>query len=72
MKMDDKGCTNAGSGTRRIEAWVVGINDRPEQDWRLLCDSTPFTWNHVTYNCPTHCVAGVSIILSSVLHPPTD
>ena len=57
-----KGCTNQGSGTRRIEAWVVGINDRPEQDWRLLCDSTPMTWNHITYNSPTHCEERVSIV----------
>ena len=57
-----KGCTNTGSGIRRIEAWVVGINDRPEQDWRLLCESTPFTWNHVTYKSPTHCEAGVSTV----------
>ena len=62
-----KGCTNPGSGTRRLEAWVVGINDRPEQDWRLLCESTPMTWNHITYNSPTHCEAGVSTILTCVL-----
>jgi len=28
----DKGCTHPGSGIRRIEAWVVGINDKPGQD----------------------------------------
>ena len=22
----------------------------------------PFRWNHVTYNCPTHCKAWASII----------
>jgi len=55
INIADKGCTNPGSGTRSIEAWVVGINDKPEQDWRLLCESTPFTWNHVTYSSPTHC-----------------
>jgi len=54
---DDKGCTNKGSGIRRIEAWVVGINDKGGQDWRLLCESTPMTWNHTTYNTPTHCDA---------------
>jgi len=51
----DKGCTNKGSGIRRLEAWVVGINEKGDQDWRLLCESTPMTWNHVTYNTPTHC-----------------
>jgi hypothetical protein len=56
----DKGCTNRGSRTRRIEAWVTGINDKPEQDWRLLCESTPFTWNHVTYKSPTHCKASIT------------
>ncbi|KAF9782607.1 hypothetical protein BJ322DRAFT_163192 [Thelephora terrestris] len=54
---DDKGCTNKGSGTRRIEAWVVGINEKGGQDWRLLCESMPITWNHITYNTPTHCDA---------------
>jgi len=53
--LTDMGCTYPGSGTRRIEAWVVGINDRPQQDWRLLCESMPITWNHVTYNSPSHC-----------------
>ena len=57
-----KGCTNQGSGTRRIEAQVVGINNRPEQDWRLLCESTPLTWNYITYNSPTYCEPRVSII----------
>ena len=57
-----KGCTNPGSGIRRIEAWVVGINEKGGQDWRLLCESTPMTWNHITYNTPTHCDARVSTI----------
>jgi len=54
----DKGCTYPGSGIRRIEAWVVGINDKPEQDWRVLCETTPFTWDHITYSSPSHCEAG--------------
>ncbi|KAF9647049.1 hypothetical protein BDM02DRAFT_3063939, partial [Thelephora ganbajun] len=62
IDITDTGCTNPGSGIRRIEAWVVGINDRSEQDWRLLCESTPVTWNHVTYNSPTHCDARVSFL----------
>jgi len=45
---------------RRIEAQVVGIPNRKEQDWRLLCESTPMTWDHVTYNSPTHCDERVS------------
>ena len=65
--MDFKGCTNRGSGTRRIEAWVVDINEKPEQDRRLLCESTPFTWNRITYNSPTRCEPRVSIISSHVL-----
>jgi hypothetical protein len=64
-----KGCTNPGSGVRRIEAWVMGINDRPEQDWRLLCETTPLTWKHITYDNPTHCEARVSTILTRVLPP---
>ena len=64
---DFKGCTNPESGARRIKASVVGINDNPGQDWRLLCDTTPFTWNHTTYNSPTHCKAPVSIVFSHVL-----
>ena len=50
-----QGCTNFGPGTRRIEAQVVGILNRKEQDWRLLCGSTPMTWNHTTFDAPTHC-----------------
>jgi hypothetical protein len=70
-----KGCTNKGSGVRRIEAWVMGINERGGQDWRLLCESTPMTWNHITYKTPTHCDARVStntMSLFSVLPPTTD
>jgi hypothetical protein len=68
---DFKGCTNPGSGTHRLQAQVMGINDKPAQDWRLLCETTPMTWNHITYNSPTHCEAGVSIILTRFLcrHP---
>jgi len=51
----DAGCTNYGSGTRRIEAQVVGIIGRKEQDWRLMCESTPLTRDQVTYTSPTHC-----------------
>jgi len=49
----------------------VGINDKPEQDWRLLCESTPFTWKRIRYNSPTHCEARVSITAARVLrhHP---
>ena len=57
-----KGCTNSGSGVHRLEARVRGINHKPAQDWRLLCETTPMTWNHTTYNAPTHCKAGVSTI----------
>ena len=50
-----QGCINFGSGTRRIEAQVVGILDKKEQDWRLLCGSMPMTWNGTTYDTATHC-----------------
>jgi len=52
---NDVGCTGYKSGKRRIEAHIVGINDRKEQDWRLLCSSTPLVWNLTTYTSPTHC-----------------
>ena len=67
LKPDVKGCIYPGSGTRRIEAQVVGINDKPSQDWRLLCESMPMTWNHTMYNSTTHCEERVSIILTRVL-----
>jgi len=51
----DKGCTNPGSGIRRIEAELAGINKKGQQDWYVLCETTPMTWDHVTYNVPTHC-----------------
>lgn len=52
---NNKGCTNPGSGIRRIEAELAGINKKGQQDWRVLCETTPMTWNHVTYPSPTHC-----------------
>ena len=57
-----QGCTNPGSGMRRIEAQIVGIPNIKEQNWRLLCGSTPMTWNHTTYNTPTHCDERVSYV----------
>jgi len=51
----DTGCTNHRSGLNRIEAQVVGIIDSEEQDWRLMCESTPFTWDSVKYTSPTRC-----------------
>ena len=50
-----QGCTNHGSGARRIEAELVGINNKGGQDWWVLCSSTPLVWEGVTYNSPTHC-----------------
>ena len=61
-----KGCTNLGSGTRRIEAWVMQIKDIPEQDWHLLCESMPLTYNHVTYKRPTYCDTRVSTVSTFV------
>jgi len=51
----DTGCTNHRSGLTRIEAQVVGIVDNKEQDWRLMCESTPFTWGGVNYTSPIRC-----------------
>lgn len=62
--IDIKGCTNPGSGARRIEASVVGINSKGQQDWRVLCESTPMTWDHITYGTPTHCTERVSVVSS--------
>ena len=50
-----KGRTNPGSGIRRIEAELVGINRKGQKDWYVLCETTPMTWNHITYDSPTHC-----------------
>ncbi|KAF9782608.1 hypothetical protein BJ322DRAFT_1071832 [Thelephora terrestris] len=49
----EQGCMNQGSGLRHIEAEVVGIKDK---DWRLMCETTPMTWNHINYTSPAHCV----------------
>ncbi|KAF9651191.1 hypothetical protein BDM02DRAFT_3091558 [Thelephora ganbajun] len=49
------GCTSYKSGKRRIEAQIVGINNKREQNWRLLCNSTPLVWDMITYTSPTHC-----------------
>jgi len=51
----DNGCSNRGSGTRSIEAQIVGIPTGVEQDWRLLCETTPMTWDYITYKGPTRC-----------------
>jgi len=51
----DAGCTSYRSGARRIEAQIVGIISRKEQDWRLMCESTPLVWNNINYTSPTHC-----------------
>ena len=55
-----QGCTSYRSGKRRIEAHLVGINNRKEQDWWLLCSTTPLVWNRITYTSPTHCESRVS------------
>lgn len=53
----DAGCTSYKSGSRRIEGQLVGINDKGNQDWWLLCNSTPLVWNSIAYTSPTHCQA---------------
>ena len=55
-----QGCTGIGSGKRRIEAQIVGINNRKEQNWWLLCNSTPLVWNLITYPNPAKCEERVS------------
>ena len=39
----------------------MGINDKVEQDWWLLCNSTPLIWNLISYTSPTHCQERVSV-----------
>ena len=55
-----QGCMGYRSGLRRIEAELVGIIDREEQDWWLLCGTTPVVWNQTTYTSPSHCQKRVS------------
>jgi len=55
-----QGCTGYMSGKRRIEAQLVGINKKREQDWWLLCNSTPLVWNQITYASPASCEERVS------------
>ena len=55
-----QGCTSNWSGKRRIEAQIVGINKRREQNWRLLCNTTPLIWNLKTYMSPANCEERVS------------
>jgi len=54
-----QGCTGYGSGRRRIEAHIVGINGR-QVDWRVLCNTTPLVWNSITYTSPARCEQRVS------------
>ena len=67
-----KGCTNWGSGHRRIEAEVVGINSKGGQDWRLLCETTPMEWNHITYASPAHCEVSIISYSRATLLQNTD
>ena len=55
-----QGCTNSGSGLTRMEAQVVGIRDSVGQDWRVMCESVPFTWDAVNYTSPIRCEERVS------------
>ncbi|KAF9651184.1 hypothetical protein BDM02DRAFT_899049 [Thelephora ganbajun] len=52
-----QGCTSYRSNTTRIEAQVVGIINRKEQDWRVMCETTPLVWSNINYTSPTHCEA---------------
>ena len=38
----------------------MGIRSGKEQDWRVMCESTPFTWDGVTYSSPSRCEERVS------------
>jgi len=49
------GCTNRGSGKRRIEAQIVGINGKGGQNWWSLCNATPLVWDMTTYKSPARC-----------------
>ena len=43
-----------------MEAQVVGIKNSVKQDWRVMCESIPFTWGAVNYTSPTRCEERVS------------
>ena len=60
LHSSSQGCTGHMSGKRRIEAQLVGINNRREQNWLLLCNSTPLVWNQITYPSPARCEERVS------------
>lgn len=49
---NDTGCTNHRSGLTRIEAQVIGILN---QDWRVMCETIPFTWGGINYTSPARC-----------------
>ena len=56
-----KGCTNQGSGLRHIETGVAGFNNKGGQDWRLLCETMPMTWDHIKYTSPTYCEVSTNV-----------
>lgn len=51
----DGGCTGYNSRKRRIEAQIVGINNKGGQDWQLVCKTTPLVWDMTTYAGPAYC-----------------
>lgn len=56
----DTGCTNYGSGLTRLEAEVSTIHKK-EQEWRVLCESLPFTWDGIDYTSPIRCEERVDL-----------
>ena len=67
-----KGCMNRRSGLTRIEAKVEGIINRKEQDWWVMCESTPFTWDGVKYTNPVHCEERVCESQANLLVPKVN
>jgi len=49
----DLGCVNQGSGIRRFEAQVLGIQQ--SDDWVTMCSITPTTIDGTEYSGPTYC-----------------
>ena len=67
LRTFEQGCVGYNSGKRRIEAQIMGINQKGGQIWQLLCMTTPLVWDMTTYPSPAHCEGGVSACAFRVL-----
>jgi hypothetical protein len=57
------------NATQRVEAQITGI--REEDDWQLMCGTTPAIIDGVHYPEPSNCEARVCIQASSTFIPLT-